>query len=363
MPDIQLHVNERIYSGWKTATVTRSLDAVSGKFELGTVDKWEANAQRWTIFPGNECQLRIDGVPMITGYVDRPSPQYDATSHSIQIIGRDKTGDLVDCSAIVPSNELRGLKLEGIAAAIAKPFGLKVITQVATGAAFPVFAIQPGEGAWEAIERAARQRFMVITTNGLGDLVIADIGTRRAFDSLIEGQNIKAASATYDHSQRFSEYIVKGQAAVQNDGWEAATANIESRANDQNIKRYRPKIINAEMQVSDGSAGNRAELEAATRAGKSTKISVTVQGWTMSNGELWPLNSLVRIRSPLLSIDDDMLISEVAFSISDQSGITTKMELARPDAYLLGQGKSKKSSKEAKKKKGVGLDPWETFDD
>lgn len=359
MPDILLYVNGRVYGGWKQATVTRSLDAIAGKFDLVSMDKWETNAQRWTIFPGDECQLKIDGKALITGYVDKAGPSYDPESHGIKILGRDKTADLVDCSAIITGSELRGLTLEGIAKALAKPFGVGVIAQVDSGPAFPSFAIQPGETAYEAIERAARQRFMVVTTDGQGNAVIADIGTTRAADSLIEGKNIKAASAEYDYSQRFSEYIVKGQAAAQNDGWEEATVAVESRATDPNVKRYRPKIINAETQASDGSASDRAQLEAASRAGKSTKITVTVQGWTMSNGELWPVNALIRIKSPMLSIDEDVVISEVKFGISDTSGITTEMQLTRPDAYLLGQAKVKKEKKD--KKTGIGPDPWDTF--
>lgn len=360
MPDILLYVNGRVYGGWKQATITRSLDAVAGKFDLVAMDKWDANAERWTIFPGDECQLKIDGQALITGYVDKAGPSYDAGSHGIKILGRDKTADLVDCSAIVKGSELRGLALDGIVRALAKPFGIGVVAQVDSGPAFASFAIQPGETAYEAIERAARQRFMVVTTDGQGNAVIADIGKTRAHDALVEGQNIKAASAEYDYSQRFSEYIVKGQAAAQNDGWEPATVAVESRATDPNVKRYRPKIINAETQASDGSAGNRTQLEAASRAGKSTKISVTVQGWTMSNGALWPLNSLVRVRSPLLSMDEDLVISEVKFVVSDSNGITTEMQLTRPDAYLLGQAKVKKGKKD--KKTGIGPDPWDTFE-
>lgn len=359
MPDITLYVNGRVYGGWKQATITRSLDAVAGKFDLVAMDRWDAKAERWTIFPGDECQVKIDGQALITGYVDKAGPSYDPESHGIKILGRDKTADLVDCSAIVKGSELRGLTLDGIVRALAKPFGVGVVAQVNSGPAFPSFGIQPGETAWEAIERAARQRFMVVTTDGQGNAVIADIGTTRAHDALVEGQNIKAASAEYDYSQRFSEYIVKGQAAAQNDGWEPAAVAVESRATDPNVKRYRPKIINAETQASDGSAGNRAQLEAASRAGKSTKITVTVQGWTMSNGELWPLNSLVRVRSPLLSMDEDLVISEVKFVVSDSNGITTEMQLTRPDAYLLGQGKVKNDKKN--KKTGIGPDPWDTF--
>lgn len=359
MPNIDLYVNGRVYGGWKQASITRSLDAIAGKFDLVSMDKWDATAQRWTIFPGDECQVKIDGKVLITGYVDKAGPSYDAESHGIKILGRDKTADLVDCSAIVKSAELRGLKLEGIVEALAKPFGIGVVKQVDSGPVFQSFAIQPGETAWEAIERAARQRFMVVTTDGQGNAVVADIGASRAADALVEGKNIKTASAEYDYSQRFSEYIVKGQAAAANDGWEDAKVDVESRATDPNVKRYRPKIVNAEMQASDGSAENRAQLEAASRAGKSTKISVTVHGWTMSNGELWPVNALVSIRSPLLSIDEDLVISEVKFNVSDSAGITTDLQLTRPDAYLMGQGKVKKEKKD--KKTGIGPDPWDTF--
>lgn len=351
MPDILLYVNGRVYGGWKEARVTRSINALSGSFSLSVMDRWEVNAQPWQIMPGDECVVKINGQPLITGYVDAASPSYDANGHGIDISGRDKTCDLVDCSAVVSSYELRSVKLEDIAAALAKPFGLKVLTQADTGARFESFAIQPGETCFEAIERAARQRFMAVTTNGAGDVVIANIGTTRAADSLVEGRNIKEASAAYDFKDRFSEYIVKGQAAAREDGDEPPKNAVQATMRDDGIRRYRPKVLTAEMQSSDGSAADRAELEAATRAGKSTKIDVTVQGWTMSNGELWPLNALVTLQSPLLLADDvELLITQIEFSVSDSSGTLTRLELMKPGTYLLGRDKGKK------KKKGKGGD-------
>ncbi len=351
MPDIQLHVNGKVYGGWKEARVTRSIDAVSGKFDLSVTDRWEADSQPWQIFPGDECVIKIDGETLITGYVDQASPEYDANGHGINISGRDKTCDLVDCSAVVKSYELRGLRLEEIAAALAKPFGIKVRAEASTGAKFDTFAIQPGESCWEAIERAARQRFMVVTTNGAGDLVIASIGDSRAADALVEGKNIKRAAATYDYTERFSEYIVKGQAPAKNDGSEPPKIAVQSKAIDPAITRYRPKVLTSETQATDGSAQDRAELEASTRAGKSTKISATVVGWKMSNGQLWPLNVLVNLRSPMLVADDvDLLISQLSFVISESEGIVTEMSLVKPGTYLLGRDKGKKP----KKKKGSG---------
>lgn len=132
---------------------------------------------------------------------------------------------------------------------------------------------------------------------------------------------------------------------------------MQSAAVDWNITRYRPKIINAETGATDGSAQDRAELEASTRAGKSTRITVQVVGWKMSDGKLWPLNALTNLRSPMLVADDvDLLISQVVFVVSESEGIVTELSLVKPGTYLLGRDKGKK------KKKGKGKMPpidWE----
>lgn len=55
----------------------------------------------------------------------------------VTISGRDKTADLIDCSALAEGPaELKGGKLGTAAAKIADPFGLKVRTEVETDAAF-----------------------------------------------------------------------------------------------------------------------------------------------------------------------------------------------------------------------------------
>jgi len=351
-PKIELLVNDKVYSGWLEASVTRSLDAIAGSFSLSATDRWAVDSKRWEIFPGDKCQLRIDSVAIVTGWVDRASPSYDADSHSISISGRDATGDLVDCSAVVKSNELRGLKLEQIVSELTNPFGLSVKSEVDTGEPFARFGIQPSETVFEAINRAAQQRFMVVTTDGEGSIIIANIGEKRATDSLIEGKNIKSAQAEYDFTRRFSEYKVIAQTHAVNDGWEDAVTSVTMTATDENVKRYRPKIIAGETSATLGSAQNRAELEAAQRAGKSTRVSVVVQGWKQSDGKLWEMNSMVPVLSPYLSQDGELLIARVQFGISDSSGMTTELGLSRPDAYLLGQLKGRK------KKKGIGPDPW-----
>ena len=59
---------------------------------------------------------------------------------------------------------------------------------------------------------------------------------------------------------------------------------------------------------------------------------MTVQGWTQGNGALWPVNALVRVRSPHLGVDGDMLISQVVYSVGED-GTKSVLTLRRPDAF------------------------------
>lgn len=358
MSDIALYVNGKKYEGWKSADVTRSIEAVSGSFRLVANDKWDISKDPWTIFPGDKCQIQIDGITLITGWVDSVAPSYSTSDHGIEISGRDVTCDLVDCSAVVKSYEIRERTIGGLAKMLCAPFGIPVLDTAGDTEIFPKVAIQPGETVFSCIERQARQRDIIITTNGEGSLVLGKVGSLHAADRLIQGGNIITASANYDFSNRFSEYIVKGQQPAQGeteDAWNPPQNDVESRYTDGNITRYRPLILTGESQMYEKSAETRAKRESAQRAGESTQVSVTVQGWTQSNGELWPLNGAVKIESPALYLDHELIISSLNFTAGD-GGSNTVMALKQPDAFLNldSDGKAAKKTNKKKKKSGKG---------
>lgn len=359
---VSLYIKGKIYEGWKNANITRSVEALAGSFKLTTTDRWEISSDPWQILPGDSCVLKVNGETLITGYVDSVAPSYDSNSHEISISGRDKTCDLVDCSAYVNSFEIRRQNLKGIADILCKPFGIGVIAKGAVGESFASVAIQPGESVFECLDRYAKQRKVAITTDGLGNLVFATVGTGTSHDALVEGVNILQASATLDYTNRFSQYIVKGQAPSTgdtDDAWNEAQNAVESRASDNNIKRYRPLILTAESGVYKSSAQTRAQLEAKKRAGESTEVNITMQGWTQSNGTLWPLNAMSRIKSPLLYLDEDLVIASLAFDISE-SGTTTQITLKRPDSFIEIE-KSKKEKKQSSDS-AVGEDWWSEYE-
>lgn len=367
MSGITLYINGTKYEGWKAADITRSIEAASGSFRVGTNDRWDISKDPWEISPGDRCQVKIDGTTLITGWVDSVSPSYSPTDHGIEITGRDVTCDLVDCSAVVKSFEIRGQTIGGIAKLLCAPFKIPVIDTSGDSEVFPVVAIQPGETVFSCIERQARQRDIVITTNGEGSLVLGKVGSKSANDKLVQGCNILTASANYDYSNRFSEYIVKGQQPSSGDAenaWNPPQNDVESRCKDGNITRYRPLIITGESQVYERSAEARAKRESAQRAGESTQVSVTVQGWVQSNDELWPLNAVVQIESSALYLDHALIISSLNFN-AGESGSTTTMILKQPDAFLNldTDGKTAKKTNKAKKRKGTVEDYSKYWDD
>lgn len=364
MDRVALFVGGRIFKGWKEVTVARSINAVSGQFGFLSTDRWSMSSDPWQIHPGDECRVELNGVPMITGWVDVVAPSYDEGAHAIAVAGRDRTADLVDCSAVVPSCEIRGMDLEGVARLLCKPFGIEVTDRASLTEIFPSVSIQPGETAWECLERCLRQREAIITTDGEGRLIIDAVGRIRADESLREGENILSASSELDYSMRFSEYIVRWQepsrGTEDSDPWAEVQHAVQGRATDGNVKRYRPMILTAESQVYEGAAITRAAKEARKRAGESTEVRVAVQGWTQESGELWTINSMVHVKSPTLYLDHDLVLSDVEFRLSG-SGTVTSLTLRDPDAFLLLEKEKSAKAKTKKKAAETEEDYWREY--
>ncbi len=337
MADVTLHVNGRAFGGWKSARVTRGIEAISGSFELDVSDRWGGQREPWPILEEDECALALDGVPVITGFVDRRSLSYGASEHSLSVTGRDRTGALVDCSAELKQWEFRNVPLLTLAKRLAEPFGVAVSLQpgLKLSASIAKISVDPGDTAHDAIERACRMVGLLPMADGVGGLVLARAGATRATTALIEGENIKTAAADYDGSGRFRRYVASGQHAGSDNLSGAAAARVRAEAQDVNVRRVsRVLVIRPEGNATQAYARQRAEWEATVRAARAASVRVTVQGWQQGDGSLWPINALVPVSSPRLGLKGDMLITQATYSLDENGGTTTTLQLKRPDAFL-----------------------------
>ncbi len=333
---IKLFVNGREFSGWKSARVTRGIESIAGSFGLEVSERWGGQTAPWEIAEEDECELWIDQSLVISGYVDRRTLSYGPSEHSLGISGRDKTGALVDCSAALSKWEFKGVDVLTFVKRVCEPFGIVASLQsgVLPGAAPAKLTVDPGDTAFEAIEKACRLAGLLPISDGAGGLVLTRAGASRVVTALVQGENILSASAEYDATGRFATYKVLGQHKGTDEFSGAPAATVKGTATDSNVRRTeRVLIVRPEGNVTSEQAKVRAQWEAGVRAGRGDSVTVTVQGWTMGNGALWPVNALVSVRSPGIGVNGDLLITQATYSI-DEGGTTTVLALRNPRAFL-----------------------------
>lgn len=331
--ELALLTGGRVYGGWTTVIVGRSIEQLAGGFSVSVSERWPGQDAVRAIAPGEKFELMLGGARVMTGWVDTVDLGMDHLSHTVEVSGRDLTGDLVDCSAVSKTGQWQGQKIEAIARDLARPFGLKVRDDVDTGVALASFALQEGETVFEAIERAARIRALLLTTDGDGTLVITRAGVKRVSTTLMTGVNILDCRARLDLRDRFAEYTAKGQAPGDDYFNAEAVSQIRAVAKDPGVTRYRPLVLTNDAPDLAATLRQRVQWEANVRAARSTEVQVTVQGWRHATG-LWEPNTIVRLVAPPLRIDADLLISSVQYSL-DQRGTVTTLQLTRADAYKL----------------------------
>lgn len=334
MADLVLNLGGTSYGGWTRINVHRGIEEIAGTFELALTERWPEHQQPLVIPPGAACSVAIDGQTVITGYVDAVDHGYDANSHALTVTGRDKTGDLVDCSAVHAKGEWRNARIDQIARDLAQPFGIAVRTSGDMGAAFPAFAIEPGETVFDCIERAARQRALLLTSDGLGNLVIGQPGSERMGTALKCGENLLSAQARNDNANRYSSYSVLGQRAGSDQVSGAAAAQVKATAADAGVTRHRPLVIVDEDQGDIAGFQRRAKWEAGVRAARALTYTGAVNGWRHADG-LWQPNTLVQVYDPVLRLDRQLLVRDVDYVMDDQTGQISQLVLTPAEAYAL----------------------------
>lgn len=332
---VSLRVGGAQYVGWKSALVTCGIEAISGAFDMTVTDRWSGQGEPWPIRIEDECTVLLNGEPMIVGYVDGSSLSVDADSRSSSIRGHDWTAALVECSALLDKWEFKNVPLLTLAKRLCEPFGLDVsLARGIEDQPVQKLSIDPGETAFEALERACRLVGVLPVSDRMGGVLLTRAGSGRAVTELVEGKNILAASSEADATGRFRSYRVLGQGGGSDTTNGKAAAAVSGSATDAEVRRSeRVLLVRPDGAVTPAQAKRRAEWEAIIRAGRGHTASVTVLGWTQGNGKLWPVNAIVRVRAPSIALDSDMLITEATYS-SDDSGTKTTLSLKRPDAFI-----------------------------
>ncbi len=326
----ELLVDGRRHGGWTRAEVSLGIEQMAAAFSLGYTERGPVEVAAHPIRPGQRCELSLLGQRVLTGWIDEDSASLDKSSASYDVNGRSLTADLIDCSAIHRSGQWAGRTLGQIAADLAKPFGITVHVRTNVGAPLPSFALQEGETVFEALDRAARLRGVLLAAAGDGSLEILRAGSVRSPGELREGGNIERVEVGRNLRDRFSRIVVKGQSRGDDLDNGAAVAGPSAVATDAGVKRHRPLIVLAEEQ--GVSLAARANWEQKVRVARGLSATVTVSGFEAAPGVLWAINTRVRCISPSVGLDSELLVAALQYQLDD-SGSRTTLTLVPPDAF------------------------------
>ncbi|EFZ4072546.1 bacteriophage Mu P protein [Escherichia coli] len=345
---VTLRTDGRLFTGWTSVSVTRSIESVAGYFELGVNVPPDTDLSG--LAPGKAFTLEIGGQIVCTGYIDSRRRQMTADSIKITVAGRDKTADLIDCAAVYSGGQWKNRTLEQIARDLCAPYGVTVrweLSDKESSAVFPGFTLDHSETVYEALVRASRARGVLMTSNAAGELVFSRAAST-ATDELVLGENLLTLDFDEDFRDRFSEYIVKGYARANGaDGDDIDAESIVSRkgtATDSDVTRYRPMIIIADSKITAKDAQARALREQRRRLAKSITFEAEIDGWTRRDGQLWMPNLLVTIDASKYAIKTtELLVSKVTLILNDQDGLKTRVSLAPREGFLVPVESDRKS--------------------
>jgi len=357
MNTVKLRVNGVDYAGWLEVEISAGIERQARDFKLGITRAWPgAKDIPRRVKRGDVCEVFIDADKVLTGYVDATPISYDANNISVVVIGRSKTQDLIDCSATHKTGQWRNTKIENITRDLAAPYGVKVLCEVETGGTVSDHQIDTGETAFESLGRLLSIRQLLSTDNASGELVLVNVGSAgKAYTSLVYGENILSGSAGLDGKDIFSEYTSKGQRAGNDQDFAEAVAEVLADIKNSQCTRYRNLILTQIGNATTLDCQQRVRYERDYRNARELETTYTVQGWRQGNGALWVPNLLVRVIDPIIGFDNELLITEVTYRISE-GGTICSLQVAPKEGYIPSPQTTKKEK--AKKTNKGGGDKW-----
>jgi prophage tail gpP-like protein len=349
---MRLEVNGTQYTNFTSATCEIRLDALTNTFSFEAVSP---NGQALPFKGGEACTVIVDGEKVLTGFIEVVAVNYDGSDHTIRVSGRDKTADLLD-STIDDLGDLRGeeLTLKALIEAVINQLGMdiEVIDQANPkpySVTEDIAAAEPGENAFSFIEKYARKRQVLLTSDADGNVVItknSGITADGAVQHIIgaEDNNVMSSSFSFDTTGRYNIYkmasglnpVALNQAG---DSDLASLVNQSGGVTDDDIRETRRLILISETPYGGANCEVRAKWEADIRRARGLVYSAQVPGYrvdpTDPESALWRDNRIYQIVDDFVGKIEPMLCNSVTFTFDESAGRDTSLGFVGKDAYTL----------------------------
>jgi prophage tail gpP-like protein len=341
-----LVVHGLIYEDWETVWFQWTLGDPYAQFRFTATEDdthlWMAGEERTPdelllrFKPGDECRLYLGGYPIMLGVIMVRQVAYDSKNHTIVLQGVTLTYYAANASIIDEKAEYEGTFLD-IAGKVLAPTcsGYKVWGAVSQLPFKDPQRPEPGETIFAFLERIARDRKVIVTSDPYGDFLFIGEHEGAYVSDLVEGGNILKCQAIIADLKAQSVFIARGQSAGSDEQNGKEAAHQEAKV-DGTAKCYSPLLTPIEHPVwTRAEVELRAQNELMFAEGQhKVEATVTVQGWfNPRTGLRWDVGQDVHFQSPMTGIDNQMLKIRTVTYTQDKSGSLTTMVLVHPSGF------------------------------
>jgi prophage tail gpP-like protein len=337
---LKIKINNVAYSGFEEVDIYKSMLMGAGAFSVSVSNFYKGGNSLSDIKIEDDAIVEIEDQKVLTGIVDKMPIKWGKTYSWMDLVGRDKTCDLVDCSFAFTPNEWKNQSVETIIKNLCNPFSISVITDSIVSAQVSVkidtYKACEGESVFDSISELCRDYAMMPVIYGDGKLTLTKAtATRRTTDGIIVGKNVDACATEQGNENRYSDYMVKGQGIGSDNKVLDAYISCYGTFSDSIINRTRPLTLFMDLPTTTGGCQKRAKWEARIRAGLSRAIEYQVPKWVQTNNKIWEINSLTTVQDKILGIDKTMLILSIRYMYSKDTGEISKITVVDKDTFNL----------------------------
>lgn len=312
--------------------VTLSFDSIANSFTFLYYFNPENSTQRLLSRLGgyDNCQITENGTTLINGTILSHTLNSEPQKKLSSLSGYSVTGILQDCSAPKSAFPLQSdqLTLLQIAQKFCNPFGIGITVDSSVSSAvnsvFDVSKINPSQNIAQYLSGLASQRNIVLTHDNKKNIVFTRAKTSQKPVEYF--QTALSMSLGFNGQAMHRNITVMKQADI--DGGNAGESSITN-----------PYVIpnRSITYLQNSGTDNETELTARMALGqqlKSIVLTIVVNKWNDSNGNIYKPNTIINVINPELLIFEktNFFVEKVNFK-ENSSGKTAVLTCVLPEVY------------------------------
>ncbi len=302
---LQLKVGNKKYSGWENIVIVKSMDSMAHNFAMDICKSTGIDIKDDDI-----VQILKDDEVFLTGYIDGITIRISDTKQPMQITGRSKTADLIDCNIEV-NKQYNKQNIKQIISDLIKPFNISVSSSLALKP-LEIFNTKVGETYFDAINRLCKQTNTLPVSDNFGNIEIIK-NQKIKISRVMKDGDFKEVNYPKKLDKRFSSYTYKKE--------DIDTDVTDGVVKDDTVKRYRPFV---EVNTDDKDNADLAKWEKNKNKAEEANITAIIKDWDIE------INTIIKLETSV--VNNSFLVKDIIYT-KNENGTVCDLTLIDKDLF------------------------------